>query len=677
MRINFLRKALFLCQLFLLSGVFAAGQKNQLTPGSLFREYSYNKMLSPFKGPFDHKDSIVATLIIDDLDKACGAEMAMKFWGGHIGTSNQVFKVNNGEKHSFPQPDTPGNPYCYYRTMLGNPAVPFDIKDLKNGENTFTFYCGDQICYGFNWPHYWIYFFKIRVYYNETKNLVKAHVVKETPTDTAYNQTGIQTIVSDSSQVMSVEYIGNYSDYDLDGDGKQKGWHYWLDLDGWHGGLGKRFLPPYTLWWENNWLPEQEEPIQIVAKINLANGLCYITKPIEFKYLKQENSKVKLYQCNEIGEAFGVRVGQYRECKIELPDDPSKAVAAYLVFSSWSGESEDGKPHIVGINGKILAESPGLLHDWSFNKIPVPIDYLKQGENRFFVYSDTDGHMFEINYPGPAILLRFNTEPYVPAWSGFKVDTIDGSLSVTFGNSEYFKAVIRENEGGDCGREHAIRDFYLKKAGNVEIVENFIDACAQRGPLCNCEVTDVSFKQLSFKLSYSNCNNSEIASESEYTIYRDKPFIKIDYLKYTPWTNSVDIVSHGGKEADKNAITRVYGQQNYIRPLVYHEESYWNRFDPEYLKTDPENGGTLNYKGYLIMLVASSENGVGFGRIMPIKTDHTGGVKILKLLWNKGFETFSACGEHKVREPFTGYIFGFTNGVDSAMEQARQFIDEL
>lgn len=64
--------------------------------------------------------------------------------------------------------------------------------------------------------------------------------------------------------------------------------------------------------------------------------------------------------------------------------------------------------HVVGINGKVLAESPGKLHEWVLLKIPVPVEYLKYGENTFFIYSETNEHVFEVNYPGPSMLIRFS-----------------------------------------------------------------------------------------------------------------------------------------------------------------------------------------------------------------------------------------------------------------------------
>jgi hypothetical protein len=117
---------------------------------------------------------------------------------------------------------------------------------------------------------------------------------------------------------------------------------------------------------------------------------------------------VKIYRAEKVGEYFGARAGERKLCNIQITDSLSRAISAYLVLSTWSGESEDGAAHMVGINGKMLAESPGKLHDWAFLRIPVPIEYLKYGGNTFFVYSETEEHMFEVNYPGPALLIRFD-----------------------------------------------------------------------------------------------------------------------------------------------------------------------------------------------------------------------------------------------------------------------------
>jgi hypothetical protein len=114
-----------------------------------------------------------------------------------------------------------------------------------------------------------------------------------------------------------------------------------------------------------------------------------------------------MYNTQNLPENFASRTGNRKECTIPVKDDLSKAVAAYLILSTWSAAPEDGAIHQMGINGKVLADSPGILHDFALLKIPVPISYLKNGNNVFFIYSETEGHAFEVNYPGPSILIRY------------------------------------------------------------------------------------------------------------------------------------------------------------------------------------------------------------------------------------------------------------------------------
>lgn len=263
--------------------------------------------------------------------------------------------------------------------------------------------------------------------------------------------------------------------------------------------------------------------------------------------------------------------------------------------------------------------------------------------------------------------------------------TVDDSgewLAVTLENS-VFRAVIRVNEGGDYGHEHAIRDLVLKSSGRDQ-VEAFIDACAQRPPLKSAEVIAADDETSTVRLAYA-APGGETKAVSEATIFRDSPVIRIDYVQYTPWTNTVDIGHPGGQvEAPDGGIvevtseTRIYGQEKFLemykRDLVYHEESYWNTFDAPQKETDPADAGPLNYNGHMIMAVAGEENGEGFGRVMPIRMEGKGGNKILKLLWDKGFECFPATGDQE-RLPFTGYVYVFTGGLDEAIEMGKKIVD--
>jgi hypothetical protein len=249
-------------------------------------------------------------------------------------------------------------------------------------------------------------------------------------------------------------------------------------------------------------------------------------------------------------------------------------------------------------------------------------------------------------------------------------------LQVVLENS-VFKAVIRVHEGGEVGIEHAIRDWIVKSIARDQ-VDLFIDACAQR-PYCG-EATLMASEPgtRSVELVYGD---DEFINR--YTLFDNSPVIKVEYVKYdnerNGWCNTVDIGTPGGLTARHQATTQIYGQEGYIRTLNYHEDSYWNTFDGGEYEDDPIDGGALNYRDHMIMVVGDPETGAGFGRVMPIfKDGEQGGIKILKLLWDRGFETFPATGKDQTHRPsFVGYIFVFDDGLESAIESGKSIVDKI
>jgi hypothetical protein len=253
--------------------------------------------------------------------------------------------------------------------------------------------------------------------------------------------------------------------------------------------------------------------------------------------------------------------------------------------------------------------------------------------------------------------------------------------SVTLENSMY-KAVIRvrERQIRAHGKyDHAIRDWILK-SNNQDQVDVCIDGSAHRYVCDRATLVADSSSFKSVRLEYGD------AYINQYTIYAHSPFIRIDYLKYDvphddgDWCNIVDIGTPGGISERYKAETKIYGQENWSRPLTYHEAPYWSiyyRADKDiYSTVDDSTAGSLNYKDFFIMTVSNPETGVGFGRIIPIY-QHTnkGGVRILKLLWDTGFEPFISTGQEE-RRPVTSYVFLFQNGADAAIRAAQLFLDE-
>ena len=644
-------------------------------PGDIFKEYVYKKKTDFFKGPFDHLDSVETNLSINDLAGATRVEIAFYFWGGHSGTSGQEFRANDGNKYKLTQPvGTPVQPECYYRTILGRSAVNFPLQDIHEGSNKFTLYCGTQICHSFNWPHYWIYKYIVRVYYEKDKSCAKGQLILPVKGQIIGDYPDMEFKAIDPDSVARVDFLAYYKGFDIDGDGKFRDWQYQVKDSAWTETAGLAIKPRYKEVWDNYWIPDQDSSIRFMAKITGTNGYVYMTESVDDIRLLRKDRSVQMYMPKNFPEVFGARKEQRKECFIPMEDYHSgkNITDAKLYVSSWSGNVDNEQPyHEIGINEQVIANKFGIQHDHSLNLLPVPVSSLRENNN-IFIYSSFWGHALEINWPGPALLVErcINSNCEVTKCEVTIDDKAGSTPTVTFENALY-KGVMRENPGGECGTENAIRDWTLK-SNNLNQAAYLIDACAQRGPLQKASVIFERPDSAKIKLEYKDCKKGGINAISEYTIYRNSPFIKIDYVKIPDgWWNTVDIGRPGG---GKYGMYKIFGQEDYIKTMQKYPDSYWNTHDKGYEK-DPKDGGALNYKGYMIMLIGNINNGSGFGRIMPIKTDKTGGLKILKLLNGRGFETFPSTGDKA--KPYSAAIFVFEDGLVNALAQAKIYIDKL
>jgi hypothetical protein len=256
-------------------------------------------------------------------------------------------------------------------------------------------------------------------------------------------------------------------------------------------------------------------------------------------------------------------------------------------------------------------------------------------------------------------------------------------LEIKLENS-VFRAVIRARERfikTNGKYDHCIRDWVIK-AADEDQVEACIDGSAHR-PYCRKAVmTHDDDVKKSVELFYGD----EDTFVYEYTIYANNPVIEVDYIsyggnpKYGSWCNIVDIATPGGIDKKFTATTRIYGQENWVRDLVYHEDCYWSiHHDPKksfYRIVDDASAGSLNYKDHLILVVGNPDNGRGFGRVIPIYREGVqGGVRVLKLLWDVGFEPFIRTGQD-YRPSFKGYLFIFDDGLDQAIEMGKSVVDK-
>lgn len=393
----------------------------EFVPGEVFRSYvwegpHFGELSPTARAPgaqsIRRPPHTPVEIAIDSLDGATRAEIAVEFWGGHIGTSEQSFRVNEGPWLSLPQPDgTPGPPECYYRTVLGNPAVEIPLENLRAGVNRVQFHAGPQICHDFQWGFFWIYAFSIRLFYTDLP--ANEHPkVAAVPDKAGAESVDISVEATDPATIARVDCLARYRDHNWSGNGRFRDWHYFLRSGGLRGHAGTVFgstdggdppaQPDVRLAWDTTNVPDQDEPIRLMALVTRADGTCTVSSVTDLDYRRIGRS-LKLIEPDKVPESFGVRIGQGKTCLFR--DVRVQGLkSARLLLSTWSGAHADE----IGINGKRITNRVGLVHDVSHDTIDVPPGLLNDGTNSFYIFSRTEHHAAELNWPGPSLLLEYD-----------------------------------------------------------------------------------------------------------------------------------------------------------------------------------------------------------------------------------------------------------------------------
>ncbi len=226
---------------------------------------------------------------------------------------------------------------------------------------------------------------------------------------------------------------------------------------------------------------------------------------------------------------------------------------------------------------------------------------------------------------------------------------------------------INEDEGGESFITHLI----IKKNGQNQVGNESgggrINAAAGRFEMLDASVKYDGDDFKTVRMSWKT-KRPEFVAVQEVTIFPDRPILKVDYIKYC--VNIVDIASPGGSENPKYVF---HGGDKWKRDYVLYPKGYFYPPDDTYVVEQtgmPGDGdpGPLNYNGWFIMAIYDEQTGVGFGRVSPVES-----TSIIKLLFERGFELFPYW--RKPKEPYSGYIFTFTRGLDEALKLGRAIAD--
>jgi hypothetical protein len=353
---------------------------------------------------------------IDDLDGAIAAEVVIQQWGGHTGTTQKAMRINELAWLPVAHPEAiPGdngregaqNPECYqYFTY---PIIPVPLEHLVEGENFFEFTSGDQLCLGFGWGQWGVYSVVFRIYYSADKPHPTGRIISPASGAAVGDSLPLEAIaLSPNGAISSVDFIGHYEDYDHDGDGIWREWQYIYQRGRLKRHLGSATELPFKVAWNTEWIPDQDEPMAIMARIGDESGIYYMTEAVDHLSLDRSAHSVGMYKPYQVPPGWISRAGRGRGAQVFVPT-LSAARDARALITTWSG----GHAEAIRLNGITLVPRVGAIHDYGHDAIEVPLDLLRPGANSFSTFSSTLHHGIEVMWPGITLLVRY-AEPRKP-----------------------------------------------------------------------------------------------------------------------------------------------------------------------------------------------------------------------------------------------------------------------
>ncbi len=407
-----------------LVGVAAMG-RSQPVPGDVFREYLWWNEKGDaggslrVGGQYGEKypdrgwalDYINAPVTLDhdlDLDQAIRAEVVLEKILCHDSTRGLAIEVNGNPWIRVPEAEAIPYPQWEYQHHI-YPVVPVPLAFLKSGKgNQFRLRVSPE--HSWKWPQNLIYGVHFRVYYDPAK---KPHLKGKIVSPASGAKLGRliplrADIAGAAGNLKRVEYIGHYEDVNYEGDGLYTRWHYHF----FHGQLthhlGTAAEAPYQATWDTSWVPDQKQPMALAARLVDDNGLIYVTEAVTDLGLDRPGASVELCKPYDVPKRWVTRSGEKTEHFV-VTGDLNKAVAAQLVWSSWS----PGYMRGISINGTQVFDAEGPRYQYYFHRVSVSdLSVLKSGVNTLTtgktpLINGQMVHGMEVNWPGIMVLIQY------------------------------------------------------------------------------------------------------------------------------------------------------------------------------------------------------------------------------------------------------------------------------
>ncbi len=405
-------------------------------PGDIFREYKWNgpwqnaskwqRCTDPnatHSGAQAFLPNPINTIVIDDLQGVVKIEVLVERLQSHAGTHEKRIKINDNSWIDIPEADQiASNPECYM--TMTYPSFEIPISHFNTGTNTFEFTNSGQKCHSFGWGQFIINGVTFRVYYSPSKPHPTGSITSPTPGSTIYDNPTI-TATASGPNIVQVDFIGDYEDWNYEGDGIWKQWHYNYYRGQIQKHIGSDMTNPYSVTWNTDWLPDQNEPFRLMARIVDDTGMCYMTDEVNNITFERSQGYVKLYQCYDIPQKWSTRIGNTQSCHLDIPDLIANADAAQMFMSTWNGYTADE----IGINDNVIVGHIGLDHHLSYDIFNVPLNYLTEGQNAPYTYASTEHHGIEVLWPGMPVKFKWNSNYFYPV-QAYYPEPGDGQTNV-------------------------------------------------------------------------------------------------------------------------------------------------------------------------------------------------------------------------------------------------------
>ena len=388
-----------------------------MAPGDVFREYKWQpegkwqRVTGPEATPDRAKAFLpnsVNTIVIDDLDKASKIRVVVEMLLCHGGTIDKRIRINGNAWIPIPESSLiPGDAgtggsdqeYQYMRY----PEVEIPMEQVHEGENTFEYTCSCGTALGGWWPQWILYGTTFRVYYDESKPHPTGKIISPSAGSIIGESPVFEAEAASPNGIKQVDFIGLYEDFNWAGDGNYRQWHYRYLFGEIKSHIGTATSKPYRVKWDNAWIPTQDQPMKVLARITDSTGMSYITPAVENISLRRSHT-VRMYKPYDVPRRWSSRAGNKHQCKTDVNDDLSKATAAKIIMVTWNGVAANE----IGINDQKVVGKVGKGHELSHDEFPVPLNLIKPGVNTLYTFSKTEHHGIEVQWPGMVLLVQYD-----------------------------------------------------------------------------------------------------------------------------------------------------------------------------------------------------------------------------------------------------------------------------